>query len=141
MEHDPFHDGFALNFLADIALDQGRIQDAVAPNESSYRIFRELGDRLNAAFCICSFARALTLAGRPEAAARVLATSVASREEMGALDVMSTSEKALTAIRHQLDDDTFANAWELGVGMTAEEAVVLALDSLAAAGASVESGP
>ena len=56
-------------------------------------------------------------------------------------DVTRTTEKALTAIRHQLDDAAFANAWELGVGMTAEEAVALALDSLAAAGASVESGP
>jgi hypothetical protein len=46
---------------------------------------------------------ALTLAGKPEVAARVLASSVASREEVGAFGVMSTSEKARTAIRHQLD--------------------------------------
>jgi hypothetical protein len=105
--------------------------------------FRHAGSSatpLNAASCVCSFARALTLAGKPEAAARVLASSVASREEMG-FDVLSTSETALTAIRHQLDDDAFTNAWQRGVGMTAEEAVALALDSLAAARASVESGP
>jgi len=51
------------------------------------------------------------------------------------------SAKTLAVIHTQLDDDAFANAWELGVGMTADEAVALALDSLAAAGASVESGP
>jgi predicted ATPase len=58
MEHDPFHEGFVLGFLADIAHDQGRVQDAVAPAESSYRIFSDLGDRLNGASCVGSLARA-----------------------------------------------------------------------------------
>jgi hypothetical protein len=49
------------------------------------------------------------------------------------------SRKTLAVIHTQLDDAAFAHAWEDGLTMTADEAVALALDSLAAAGASVES--
>jgi hypothetical protein len=34
LEHDPFPEGVALGLLADIALDQGRVQDALSPTES-----------------------------------------------------------------------------------------------------------
>jgi predicted ATPase/DNA-binding SARP family transcriptional activator len=132
MEHDPFPEGVALAFLADIAVDQGRVQDAVSAAESSYRIFRDLGDLLNIAICVCSFARVLTLAGKPEVAARVLASSVALHEEIGAglAQLASMSETALIAIRHQLDETAFADAWEKGRSLTADEAVALALDAL-----------
>jgi hypothetical protein len=40
------------------------------------------------------------------------------------------SAKALTAIRHQLDEAAFADAWEQGRTLTADEAVALALDAL-----------
>jgi predicted ATPase/DNA-binding SARP family transcriptional activator len=140
LEHDPFLEGFALGVLADIALDQGRIRDAVSPAESSYRIFRDVGDPLNLAFAVCSFARILALTGKPEAAARVLASSVALREETGGMDASSVTEKTLTAIRHQLDESAFAEAWERGRTLTADEAVAVALDSLTAAGASAVPG-
>jgi non-specific serine/threonine protein kinase len=130
--HDPFPEGIALAFLVDIALDQGRVEDAVSPAESSYRIFRELGDLLLTAFCVCRFARVLALAGEPEPAARVLASSTALNEEIGAMPphIARISAKALTAIRHQLDEAAFADAWEQGRTLTADEAVALALDAL-----------
>jgi predicted ATPase len=130
LEHDPFLEGFALGTLAAIALDQGRIQDAASPAESSYRIFRDLGDVLNLASAVCHFARVLAFTGKPEVAARVLASAVALREETGARDAMSESEKALTAIRPQLDEAAYAAAWEQGRTLTADEAVALALESL-----------
>jgi predicted ATPase len=140
--HDPFPEGIALCFLTDIALDQGRVEDAVSPAESSYRIFRDLGDLLLIAACVCRLARVLALAGKPEAAARVLASSAALSEEIGAMPLWlaNISAKTLTAIRHQLDEAAFAQSWEDGLTMTADEAVALALDSLAAAGTSAESG-
>ena len=79
--HDPFREGFALSLLGEIALDQGRVEDAVSPTESSYRIFRDL-DVLNVASCVGIFARVLALTGKPEPATRVLASSVALREEL-----------------------------------------------------------
>jgi hypothetical protein len=42
----------------------------------------------------------------------------------------SNSQKALTAIRHQLDEAAFADAWEQGRTLDADEAVALALKSL-----------
>jgi hypothetical protein len=121
----------ALSLLADTALDQGRVEDAVSPAESSYRIFRDLGDLLNIAECVCSFARVLALVGKAEAAARVLASSAAMLEDVGESPFLaSKSQKALTAIRHQLDEAAFADAWEQGRTLTADEAVALALKSL-----------
>ena len=127
--HDPFREGFALSLLGGIALDQGRVEDAVSPTESSYRIFRDL-DVLNVASCVGIFARILALTGKPEPATRVLASSVALREETGARDISSVTDKALTAIGHQLDEAAFAAAWEQGRSLTADEAVALALDAL-----------
>jgi hypothetical protein len=43
-------------------------------------------------------------------------------------------------IHTQLDDTALAKAWAQGLTMTADDAVALALDSLAAAGAPTESG-
>jgi hypothetical protein len=40
------------------------------------------------------------------------------------------TKKALTAIRHQPDEAAFADAWEEGRTLTAEEAVALARDAL-----------
>jgi hypothetical protein len=132
MEHDPVPEGIALGFLADIAVDQGRVQDAVSPAENSYRIFRDLGDLLNIAFCVRSFARVLTLAGKPEAAARVLSSSTALMEEIGARPpgFARISRKTLAAIHTQLDDAAFAEAWEQGRALNADEAVALALETL-----------
>ena len=130
LEHDPFNEGFALSTLAEIALDQGQVQEAVSPAESSYRIYRDLGDPLNIAIGVGHLARVLALAGKPEAAARVLASSVAVCEETGNTDYSRGSKKALTAIRPQLDEAAFADAWEQGRTLTADEAVALALDSL-----------
>lgn len=44
--HDPFPEGIALGILGDIALDQGRLQDAVSLTTEGYRIFRDLEDLL-----------------------------------------------------------------------------------------------
>ena len=67
---------------------------------------------------------------------------MALMEELGAKPpwFIRISRKTLVLIHTQLDDTAFADAWEQGLGMTAEEAVALALDSLAAAGTAVESG-
>jgi hypothetical protein len=57
---------------------------------------------------------------------------VALHEEIGAglAQLASMSETALIAIRHQLDETAFADAWEQGRSLTADEAVALALDAL-----------
>ena len=130
--HDPFPEGIALGILGDIAVDQGRVQDAVPLTTESYRIFRDLDDLLLIGNCVCRFARILALSGRPEIAARVLSSSTALLQEIGAMPpyVAKTRDQTLAAVSAQLDDAAFAAAWEEGQTLTADEAVVLALDAL-----------
>ncbi len=44
--------------------------------------------------------------------------------------VMNMNSETLAMIRPQLDDAVLAEEWERGRGLSAEEAVALALDSL-----------
>jgi non-specific serine/threonine protein kinase len=131
--HDPFPEGIALGILSDVALDQGRVQDAVPLATDSHRIFRDLDDLLLIAGCVCRFARILALSGRPEMAGRVLSSSAALLKEIGALPphIAQIRDQTLAAVRSQLDDAAFAKAWAEGQTLTADEAIALALDSLA----------
>jgi tetratricopeptide (TPR) repeat protein len=131
--HDPFPEGIALGVLADIALDQGRVQDAVPLATECYRIFRDLDDLLLIAIDICRFARILALSDRPELAAKLLSCSSALLKEIGAMPPHATRirDQTLAAVRPRLDDDTFGGEWAEGQALTADEAVALALDALA----------
>jgi predicted ATPase len=140
--NDSFAEGAALWDLAGIAADEGRLEDAVPLAEESCGIFRDLGDRLTIAG-VCRCAQVLALAGKPEIAARVLASSAAPFGEIDEMPahLAETNRRTLAVIRPQLDAEAFVEAWQLGAALTTEEAVALALDSLAAVNASVEAGP
>jgi tetratricopeptide (TPR) repeat protein len=140
--HHELVEAIALFSLAEIAADEGRLAEAVPMLEESQRILRELNDVLLIAAGVGRFANLLALAGRAGTAAQVLSGSTALMQEIGARPpwFARVSRRTLALIHAQLDDAAFAKAWEQGVGMTADEAVTLALDSLAAAGSSVESG-
>jgi predicted ATPase/class 3 adenylate cyclase len=125
----------SLGALAEYALYEGRVQDALPMLKESTRIYRDLGERHEIAINLCRFARALAVEDRADQAARLLASSEALREEIGAgmaLWVAEMNEGTLTTIHAQLDEAAFAGAWEQGRTLTSEEAVALALDSLAA---------
>ena len=61
------------------------LPDAVPLTTDSHQIFRDLGDLLMVAGCVCRSARILALSGRPEIAARVLSSSAARLKEIGAM--------------------------------------------------------
>jgi predicted ATPase/DNA-binding SARP family transcriptional activator len=137
-----FVEGIAFAMLGDIAVDEGRVADAVSLLQESHRIFHELNDLLLIAAGVLRFASVLALAGRAATAAQVLSSSTALMEELGAdpPSFAGRRRKTLAVIHTQLDDAAFATAWEQGRALTADEAVALALNSLAAAGASAEPG-
>jgi ATP/maltotriose-dependent transcriptional regulator MalT len=122
-----------LGSLAMIAVKQGRVQDALTLLKENLPIWRDIGERLEIAVCLCQVAHALAAAGRAETAARLLSCSEVLREEVGGSEawVARMNEETLAAIRAQLDDAAFAEAWEQGRTLTADEAVALALDCLA----------
>jgi hypothetical protein len=77
-------------------------------------------------------ARALAGGGRSEAAARVLASGEALLQEIGASEnwMARRNEETLGIVRQQLDDAAFAEAWEEGTKLTADQAVALAVQSV-----------
>jgi hypothetical protein len=75
----------------------------------------------------------LAFAGRAEAATRVLSTGEMLYEDMGAAPMgwlQRGNNEALVLIRERLDEAAFAEAWEQGRKLTADQAVALALDAL-----------
>jgi len=127
-------EGQTMSALASMALEQGRVQDAISMMKDVLRIDRDRGERLQTAFDLSRFARALAFAGGAGAdAARLLSSAEAMRDEIGAGTppwLAKVNEEALTAIRTQLDDATFTEAWGKGRTLTMDEAVALALGEL-----------
>jgi predicted ATPase/class 3 adenylate cyclase len=127
-------EGQTLTDLAARALKQGRARDAVSIMKDVLRIDRDRGVPLQTAFDLSRFARALALAGGAGAdAARLLSSAEALRVEIGAGSppfFAKVKDEAHTAIRAQLDDAAFAEAWEEGQALTADEAIALALGEL-----------
>jgi predicted ATPase/class 3 adenylate cyclase len=128
-------EAITLGALAMHAVEDGRIADAVPLLKESHRLHRELGDPVHSAIDVLRFAALLASEGRPVTAAKVFSTSDALCEEIGfnlrGWDPQFV-EATLTSIRAQLDEATFAEAWEQGRTLTAEAAVALALTSEAA---------
>jgi len=124
-------EGQTLTALAYLALKHGRAADAMSMYEDALRIDRDQGSLLQMSFDLCRFARALAIIGdAPERAASLLAAAEAIREEIGAgapRFLAKIVEETLVGIRTELDDATFAAAWEQGKALNAAEAVALAL--------------
>jgi non-specific serine/threonine protein kinase len=122
----------SLESLAGHAADEGRVQDALSMLEDTYRLNQDLGDMYRTPTIVCRFGRVLAVAGKWEAAARVLSSGEALREEMGAgspwLERMN--EKTLSMIRAGLAEVGFDAAWEAGRKLTADQAVEVAVQAL-----------
>jgi hypothetical protein len=119
-----------LGALATIALDEGRVEDAASMLKSSLRIHARLRDVLDTAVDLCRFASVLARQGRAGTAARLLASFESLGDEVGIRrsQVVEMNETTLAAIRMQLDDDAFADAWQQGRKLTVGAAATLALD-------------
>jgi hypothetical protein len=98
----------------------------------SLRIRRELGERVAIAEDISRLARTFASAGEAETAARLLSSSRALYEELGASAPSfgtDRNEETLAIVRAQLDDASFDAAWDEGLRLTLDEAIALALDA------------
>jgi predicted ATPase len=125
----------SLGALGLYAVEDGRLQDAVAPLAESTRLWREIADwefdevGLN----LCSIARVLADQGSAEGATRLISAAVSWHDEIGAAPRTFTAalnEKTLAIIHQHLDEAAFAEAWEQGARMTPDEAVEYALASI-----------
>jgi predicted ATPase/DNA-binding SARP family transcriptional activator len=118
-----------LGALATIAVEEGQLEDADTMMRASLRLHNGLGDLLDTAVDLCRFAGVLAREGKAVTATRLLSSLEALGDEIGIRrsNVEALSEEALTAIRTQLDEDAFAEAWVQGRTLTIGEAVTLAL--------------
>lgn len=114
-------------------VQDGRINDAIPMMRESHRLHRAIGDPLQSAFDVFRFSHVLAVKGEAEVAARVFSSSDTLCEEIG-MRLRSWDSKffdeTMAIIRSQLDEAAFAEAWDEGLKLTADEAVVLALNSL-----------
>jgi ATP/maltotriose-dependent transcriptional regulator MalT len=120
-----------LGALADIAVNEDRVEEASSMLEASLRVHRGLGDLLDTAVDLCRFAGVLARKGKAGMATRLISSVEAQGEVIGARrEVLGElNEKSLANVRTQLDDAAFAAAWEQGRTLTLDEAVALAIDS------------
>jgi non-specific serine/threonine protein kinase len=122
----------ALAQLAVVAVDQGRVDDAFSMLEEAVRMDRDVGEMVELAVDLSRFARALAATDRARTAAIVLSTSETLRAELGATFLpwaVTMNATTLAAIRSQLDEAAFAEAWEQGRALSVDQAVAMALDA------------
>jgi predicted ATPase len=123
----------SLEALAYASVRQGRPLDAVPMLTEAYRIHCDLGDPYRLAIAVGRFAAVLAAVAKPGTAATLISCSDALLEEIGAARVRwvaRMNEETLARVRGRLDEAAFAEAWDQGRALTADEAVALALDSL-----------
>ena len=119
-----------LGHLSAIALDDGRLDDAIPLLAESLAMHRRVGDRLDAAVDLCRYAAALASSGDAHTAALLLSGFESWHDEIGPLRrswVAELNRGTLAVVRAQLGAADFAEAWEDGAQLTVGEAIGLAL--------------
>jgi predicted ATPase len=122
----------SLEALSDVALEQGRPEEAIAILTDAYELNRELDDRWRLALVSSRLARAFAELGDVKTATRLLSSGQALLQDMGGDPkwIGQRNQETLAAIHAQLGEADFEKAWEQGRKLAVEEAVDLALSSL-----------
>jgi non-specific serine/threonine protein kinase len=122
--------------LGQYALDDGRVDEALPLLARAHRHHRaqsDLNNRYWDAVLICRLARAAVLKVRSADAAEILSCAESLFEELE-LHVPSwvtaMNEATLAMIHAALDDASFADAWDRGKKLTADDALALSLSSI-----------
>ena len=102
-----------LGALAQSAIEDARMEDAVALLRESLVLHRRAGDVLDTSADVCRLAAALVALGDPENAARLLAGFEALGEHASSRRIMMAelNARTLDVVRAGLGDDAFAAAW------------------------------
>jgi predicted ATPase/class 3 adenylate cyclase len=122
---------FALSSLAAEAERTGDLAGAFAMVQEAVGASRDLGDPTEIALELNLVASVLARAGHGEIAATILGCVVKTLEELGIAAAPYYEKRrdgTLAVVREQLDDDTFARAWERGRHLSLDVAVELALE-------------
>jgi ATP/maltotriose-dependent transcriptional regulator MalT len=118
--------------LAMFARDDGRLRDAGSMLRAALRIEHDQGNVQGVAVNLGRLASVLALERGVDTAARLLSSSEALTEGLGAsvpFWAAARNEKTRAIIRAKLDEPAFGEALEQGRKLTVDEAVALAIDS------------
>ena len=119
-----------LAILGRIALDQGAYERATACYQESLTLRQETGEKEGIATALEGLAAVTGMQGQPVSAARLCGSAESLRTLLGApLTPIDRAyyQQTIAAIRAQLDEPTFLNAWTAGQAMTLEEAIAEAV--------------
>jgi hypothetical protein len=123
---------WAYQGLGEAALAQGELASATTWLMKGVAVSHELDDRANLAWCLAGLGSAAAMGGRPARAAQLWGAAEALRQVFGARPApaaRATYERALAIAHAQLDDATFAAAWDEGQAMPLAQAIVAALSA------------
>jgi non-specific serine/threonine protein kinase len=124
------------------AIPERRLDDAAEMIGQAARIHREIGDQWGPALDIGTLARILAAKGDAGTAVQLLGCEHGLEEEMEFSEPWFTEFNAETqaAVRDRLGEAAFAEAWDRGRTLTADEAVALAFRVLARLSAAPRAG-
>ncbi len=128
-----------LGALSEYAVDDGRMADAVSLAAASIRLRVEDDNRHGVAIELCKGANALIRVGYPETAIKMVGSSLAWHEEIGARPLPYLEEliqRTFALGREQLGEEAFERAWQAGRRLTIERAAALARDAFERSGVS-----
>jgi predicted ATPase/DNA-binding CsgD family transcriptional regulator/tetratricopeptide (TPR) repeat protein len=121
--------GWMLAYVADIARRQGRAADALAHYAEAAAIWHEDGDTW-AMLVALRGAALVTSEARDARSAVILSAAAETLRTMGGMHLPASAaadqERLLADSRVRLGVECFAEAWEAGRGLTAQEAITLA---------------
>ena len=120
-----------LSRLGSIECETGSVGRAMELFREGLSLARRFGFTYDAMICLEGMARAKTIQGRPEDAARIMGLSALMRKEIGTtLTPISKldHDHAVNAARAALGEDAFTAAWHKGHAMPLETAVADVLD-------------
>jgi predicted ATPase/transcriptional regulator with XRE-family HTH domain len=122
---------WAYHSLSEVALGQGRPDEAERRLAQSLKVSRVLNDQASIAWCLAGLGTAAALDEEPERAARLWSAAERLRQLIGcrpAPAARAIYERALAVVREQLGEEAFAAAWAGGAMLTVEQALAEALD-------------
>ena len=127
--HKP-HIAWLITNLGNLAIVQRHLEQAAIFLEEGIALYQDLGDKAGIAYVLVGFAGLAATQGQPKKAARLWG-AVETLEGSGteALYPIERSryDRYMAATRAQLDEATFAAAWEAGRALTLEQAIEEAL--------------
>jgi predicted ATPase/class 3 adenylate cyclase len=126
------YEAIAIRSLALVAVEQGRVDDALSLLEEHFSIFESGDDTGMTMEHLCQFALVLAAGGEPATAVSLIAACQAAGEEVGLTIrwVEERNEETLERARAQLEPDSFAEAWERGRRLSACVALDFARDAV-----------